>query len=46
MFEEFILKTCKSFQRCAHTITEKKMVVILIKFIVLCLSFYFVVYYF
>ena len=40
--EEFILKACKSFQRSVDTIIEKKMVVILSKFTVLCLSSYFV----
>ena len=45
MSEEFILKTCKSFQRCVDTISEKKTVTILSKFTLLCLSSYFVVYY-
>ena len=40
MFEEFILKTCKSFRMCVDTIIEK-MAVILSKFTVLCPSFYF-----
>ena len=43
MSEEFILKACKSFQRHVDTIIEK-MVVILNKFTVLCLSSYFVVF--
>ena len=37
MSEEFILKACKSFQRCIDTIIEK-MVTILSKFTVFCLS--------
>ena len=41
--KEFILKACKSFRRSVHTIMEK-MVAILSKFTVLCLSSYFVVY--
>ena len=46
MFEEFILKACKSFRSHVDTIIEKKKVVaILSKFIVLCLSSYFVVYF-
>ena len=45
MSEEFILKTCKSFQRRVDIIIEKK-VAILSKFTVLSLSFYFVVYIF
>ena len=45
MSEEFILKSCKSFRRRVHAIIEKKkMVAILSKFTVLCLS-YFVVYF-
>ena len=44
--EEFILKIFKSFRKRADTIIEKKMVAILSKFIVLCLSSYFVVYFF
>ena len=46
--EEFILKEYISFQRRVDTIIEKekKMVAILSKFIVLCLSSYFVVYFF
>ena len=44
MCEESILKACKLFQRRVDTITEK-MVVILSKFTVLCLSSYFVVYF-
>ena len=44
MSEEFILKACKSFQRCVDTIIEK-MLAILSKFTVLCLSSYFVVYF-
>ena len=40
MSEEFILKVCKLFQRCVDTI-KKKMVAILSKFTVLCLSSYF-----
>ena len=45
MFEEFILKTCKSFRRRVDTIIEK-MVVVLSKFTVLCLHSYFVIYIF
>ena len=46
MSEEFILKACKSFQKRVDNITEKKkkMETILSKFIVLCLSSYFVIY--
>ena len=44
MFEEFILKACKSFRRDADTIVEK-MVVILSRFTALCLSPYFVIYF-
>ena len=44
MSEEFILKACKSFQRHIDRIIEK-IVAILIKFTVLCLSSYFVVYF-
>ena len=44
MFEEFILKACKSFRRHVDTIIEKKMAAILSKFTVVCLSSYFVVY--
>ena len=40
MTEEFILKACKLFQRCVDAII-KKMMAILSKFIVLCLSSYF-----
>ena len=44
--EEFILKACKSFRRRVDTMIEKKkMVAILSKFTVLCLSSYFVVYF-
>ena len=43
MCEEFILKACKSFWRPAGTINEKKIVAILSKFAVLCLSSYSVV---
>ena len=43
MFEEFILKAGKSFRRRVDTII-KKMLAILSKFTVLCLSRYFVVY--
>ena len=46
MSEEFILKACKSFRRCVDTITGEKMAAILSKFTVLCLSSYFVVYFF
>ena len=47
MFEEFILKACKSFRKYVDTIIEKKkkMTAILSKFTVLCLSSYFVVYF-
>ena len=43
-YEEFILKTCKSLQRRVDTAIEKKMVAILTKFTVLCISssFFFV----
>ena len=41
MSEEFILKVCKLFRRHVDTIIEK-MVAILSKFTVLCLSSYFV----
>ena len=44
MSEEFILKTCKLFRRRIDTIIEKKMVGILSKFTVLCLSYYFVIF--
>ena len=44
MSEEFILKVCKSFRRCVDTIIEK-MVALLSKIAVLCLSSYFVVYF-
>ena len=43
--EEFILKSCKWFRRCVDKII-KKMVDILNKFTVLCLSSYFVVFFF
>ena len=43
MSEEFIFKACKSFQRHVDSKIEKKMVAILSKFTVLCLSSYFVV---
>ena len=43
--EEFILKACKSFWRGVDTIIEK-MAAILSKFTVLCLTSYFVVYFF
>ena len=47
MSEEFILKACKSLRSSVDTIIEKKkMVAILNKFIVLCLSSYFAVYFF
>ena len=42
MYEEFILKTCKSFRRCVDRIIEK-MAVILSKFTVLRLFSYFIV---
>ena len=45
MSEEFILKVCESFQKRADTLIEK-MVAIMNKFTVLCLSFYFVVVFF
>ena len=45
MSEEFISKVCKLFQRRVDMIIEK-MVAILNKFTVLCLSSYFVVYFF
>ena len=45
MSEEFILKACKSFRRHVDTIIEK-MTTILSKVTVLCLSSYFVVYFF
>ena len=45
MSEKFILKACKSFRRRVETIIEKKMVAILSKFIVSCLTSYFVVYF-
>ena len=38
MSEEFILKACKSFRRRVDTIIKKKVVAILSKFIVMCLS--------
>ena len=41
--EEFILEACESFQRFVDTIIEK-MVAILCKFTVFCLSSYFIVY--
>ena len=41
--EEFILKACKSFRK--HDDTSEKMVAILSKFTLLCLSSYFVVYF-
>ena len=44
MSEEFILKACKSFRRCVDTQIEKT-VAILSKFMVLCLSSYFVVFF-
>ena len=44
MSEEFILKTCKLFQKHVDSIIGKKMVAILSKFTVLCLSSYLVVY--
>ena len=43
MSAEFILKACKSFRRRVDTVIEK-MMAILSKFTVLCLSSYFVVY--
>ena len=46
MSEEFILKACNLFWRHVDIIIEKKMVTILGKFTVLCLSSYFVVYFF
>ena len=47
MSEESILKACKLFRTCVDTIIEKKkIVVILSKFTVLCLSSDFVVYFF
>ena len=45
MSEEFILKACKSFRRRFGTIIEK-MLAILKKFTILCLCFYFTVYFF
>ena len=45
MSEEFILKACKLFQKHIDTIIEKT-VAILSKFTILCLSSYFVVYFF
>ena len=45
MFEEFILKACKSFRSRVDTIIDKKMVTILSKFTVLCKYPYFVVYF-
>ena len=44
MFEEFILKAFKSFQKQADSIIEKEMVAILRKFTVSCLSSYLIVY--
>ena len=44
MSEEFIFMTCKSFRRYIDPIIEK-MVALLNKFTVLCLSFNFVVYF-
>ena len=44
MSEEFILKSCKLLRRRVDTIIEKKMVAMLSKLTVLCLSSYFVVY--
>ena len=46
MSEEFFLKKRKSFRRCFDTMIKKKMVAILSKFTVLCLSYYFVAYFF
>ena len=46
--EEFILKACKSFRKRVDTISEnkkKKMVTMLSKFIVLCLSYFFLFFY-
>ena len=43
--EEFILKACKSFLRYVNIIIQKIMY-ILSRFIVLCLSSYFLVYFF
>ena len=43
--EKNILKACKSFRRRIDSLTEK-MVAILTKFTVLCLSSYFIVYFF
>ena len=44
--EEFILKACKSFPKRVDTIIKKKkMMAILSKFTVLCLSTYFLVYF-
>ena len=43
LFEEFILKVCKLFRKRVDTMIEK-MVAILSKFTVLCLSSYFIVY--
>ena len=45
MSEKCILKACKSFWRRVDTVTEK-MVAILSKFTVICLSSYFMVYFF
>ena len=45
MFEELILKACKSFGRCVDTII-KRIAAILSKYTVLCLFSYFVVYFF
>ena len=44
MSEEFILKACKPFRRRIDTIIEK-MVAMLSKFTVLCLSSYFMAYF-
>ena len=44
MFEEIILKACKSFRRCVDA-TIEKIVAILSKFTILCLSPYLVVYF-
>ena len=45
MSEEIFLKECKSFRMRVDTEIEKKMVAILSKFTVLCLSSYSVAYF-
>ena len=44
MSEKIILKACKSFRRCVDRIIEKKIVAILSKLTVLCLSSFFFFY--